>query len=92
VVREINEAGLGGIVPDRVFVLEVDPDTALGRQHRPDRIGSESVDFQRAVRSAYRDLAAADPRRVVLLDGSAPVDELAEQVMRSLECLTTLAG
>jgi dTMP kinase len=85
VVREINEAGLGGIVPARVFVLEVDPDTALGRQHRPDRIGSESVDFQRAVRSAYRELAETDPQRVVLLDGSAPVEELADQVMERLQ-------
>ena len=85
VVREINEAGLDAILPGRVFVIEVDPDTALGRQHRPDRIGSESVDFQREVRSAYRDLAAADPEQVVLLDGSAPVEELADQVMGRLK-------
>jgi dTMP kinase len=85
VVREINEAGLEGILPGLVFVIEVDPDTALGRQHRPDRIGSESVEFQREVRSAYRELAAAEPERVVLLDGSAPVDDLADQVMERLE-------
>ena len=60
-VREINEAGLDGLVPGRVFVIEVDPDTALGRQHRPDRIGSESIDFQMEVRSSYRDLAMSDP-------------------------------
>ncbi len=85
VVREINEAGLDGVVPGRVFVIEVDPDTALGRQHRPDRIGSESVDFQREVRSAYRHLAAAAPDLLVLLDGSAPVDDLADEVMERLE-------
>ena len=83
-VREINEAGLDGLVPGRVFVIEVDPDTALGRQHRPDRIGSESIDFQMEVRSSYRDLAMAEPGRVVLLDGSQPVDQLADQVLEGL--------
>lgn len=83
-VREINEVGLEGVVPGRVFVLEVDPGTGLGRQHRPDRIGSESVGFQEAVSDAYRDLAGADPDRVRLLDGRAPVETLVDQVMGAL--------
>jgi dTMP kinase len=83
-VREINEVGLEGVVPGRVFVLEVDPGTGLGRQHRPDRIGSESVGFQEAVSDAYRDLAGADPDRVRLLDGRAPVEALVDQVMGAL--------
>jgi dTMP kinase len=83
-VREINEIGLDGVEPGRVFVIEVDPGTALGRQGRPDRIGSESVEFQEAVRAAYRDLAAAEPERVVLLDGSDSVDELVDRVMTVL--------
>jgi len=80
-VREINEIGLDGVVPARVFVIDVDPGTALGRQHRPDRIGGESVAFQEAVRSAYRDLATDEPDRVTLLDGGALVEDLVDQVM-----------
>jgi dTMP kinase len=83
-VREINELGLDGIAPGLVFVLEVDPGTGLGRQHRPDRIGSESVGFQKAVSDAYRDLAGAEPERVRLLDGRAPVEALVDQVMGAL--------
>ena len=83
-VREINEVGLEGVVPGRVFVLEVDPGTGLGRQHRPDRIGSESVVFQEAVSDAYRDLAGVEPDRVRLLDGRAPVEALVDQVMGAL--------
>ena len=83
-VREINEIGLDGIVPARVFVIDVDPGTALSRQHRPDRIGGESVAFQEAVRSAYRDLATHEPDRVTLLDGGEPVEDLVDQVMRVL--------
>jgi dTMP kinase len=84
-VRRINEIGLDGVLPGRVFVIDVDPGTALGRQHRPDRIGSESVDFQKAVMSAYRDLAFSEPDLVVLLDGREPVDDLVDQALEVLE-------
>jgi dTMP kinase len=84
-VRRINEIGLDGVLPGRVFVIDVDPGTALSRQHRPDRIGSESVDFQEAVMSAYRDLATSEPDLVVLLDGGEPVDDLVDQAMEALE-------
>jgi thymidylate kinase len=40
------------------------------------------VEFQEAVRTGYRDLAAADPDRVVLLDGRESVDELVDRVMQ----------
>jgi dTMP kinase len=84
-VREVNENALGGVEPGRVFVIEVDPNTALARQDRPDRIGSESVGFQEAVRAAYRELAAAEPERVILLDGSEPVEDLVDRVMRVMD-------
>lgn len=80
-VREINELGLAGVTPDHVFVLDVDPATALGRQHREDRIGSEGLDFQVRVREAYVRLAEEEPDKVVLLDGSLPVAELVKQML-----------
>ena len=84
-VREINEMGLDGVVPGRVFVLEVDPGTGLGRQDRTDRIGSESIVFQEAVSDAYRDLAGSEPDRVVLLDGGEPVETLVDRVIGALD-------
>jgi dTMP kinase len=63
-------------------VIEVEPGTALARQDRPDRIGSESLEFQEAVRAGYRDLAVAEPHRVILLDGAKPVSDLVERVMQ----------
>jgi dTMP kinase len=81
-VREINEAALEGVEPRFVFVIEVDPGTALARQDRPDRIGSESLEFQEAVRTGYRDLAVTEPNRVTLLDGAQPVADLVDRVMQ----------
>lgn len=80
-VRSINEQGLGGTIPDHVFVLDVDPGAALARQHREDRIGKEGVEFQERVRQSYRELARREPARVTLLSGSMPVDELVDQIL-----------
>lgn len=79
-VREINEIGLGKVLPDHVFVLDVSPDTALPRQHRADRIGREGLRFQEEVRKSYLGLAEQD-EKVILLDGSHPVAELVERII-----------
>ena len=84
-VRQINEIGLEGIEPDHVFVLEVDPGTALGRQKRPDRIGAESVEFQKQVYSAYAELAREEPHRVVLLGGDEPVESLVDRILAVID-------
>lgn len=80
-LREVNEMGLRGVVPDRVFVLDTDPAEGLARQHRADRIGSEGLEFQNAVRDAYLSLSRDEPQRVIVLDGSLPVDELVDHIL-----------
>lgn len=83
-VREINEIGLDGVVPDHVFVLDVDPGKALGRQDHPDRIGKEGVDFQEAVRSAYLGLSVSEPEKVTIIDGSEGVDRVVAEIIERL--------
>jgi dTMP kinase len=80
-IREINELGLDGVVPDHVFVLDVDPQEALARQDRPDRIGKEGVEFQAKVRQAYVNASRDEPDKVRILDGSLPVDALVDQII-----------
>ena len=84
-VRQINEIGLEGVEPDHVFVLEVDPGTALGRQKRPDRIGAESVEFQQEVYNAYADLAREEPHRVMLFRGDEDVDSLVDRIVAVID-------
>lgn len=84
-VRQINEIGLEGVEPDHVFVLVVDPGTALGRQERPDRIGAESVEFQQEVHNAYADLAREEPQRVMLLRGDEAVDSLVDRILAVID-------
>lgn len=79
-VRAINEIGLDGVIPDHVFVLDVDPDVALARQDNPDRIGKEGLDFQSAVRSCYLELADTE-EKVVVLDGSLSAGEMTDRIV-----------
>ncbi|HEY5889510.1 MAG TPA: dTMP kinase [Acidimicrobiia bacterium] len=83
-VREVNEIGLGGVVPDLVFILDVEVDIALQRQHRPDRIGSEKSSFHGDVHTAYRKLAADEPDRVFLIDNSLDLDSVVAQIMEHI--------
>ncbi|HEX2154985.1 MAG TPA: dTMP kinase [Acidimicrobiia bacterium] len=84
-VRNVNEAGLGGILPNRVVVLWIDPDDALARQDGVDRIGGEGERFQREVAEAYAKLASDDPERVRLVDAARPLDEVVDEIVGMLE-------
>lgn len=79
-VRAINERVLGGVVPDLVVVLNVDPAVGFSRETDRDRIGSEGLQFQRNVAAAYANVAATDPK-VRFVDGSQPAERVADDIM-----------
>lgn len=82
-LRRVNELGLRGVTPDLVFVIDVDPAEALARQQRADRIGGEGLEFQMQVRDGYLELASREPNRVIMLDGSLPVETLVERILEA---------
>jgi len=80
-VLQLNLAAVGGLLPDRTFLLLLDPAEALSRKGAdPDRIESEDDGFRARVDVAYRELADRFPERIVTLDGSRAPGELAEEV------------
>ena len=84
-VLELNLAAVRGLLPDRTFLLLLDPARALERLGaKQDRIEREDVAFYERVDSAYRALAERFPDRIVALDASRPVDELAKEVHAAL--------
>jgi dTMP kinase len=50
----------------------------------PDRFESERVEFFERVRAAYRARAAADPGRMVVIDATAEVDQVAARILGAL--------
>jgi dTMP kinase len=84
-VLELNLAAVGGLVPDRTFLLELEPDTVSARlDSEHDRIEREDLGFHERAALAYRDLAARFPHRIVILDAMRPADELATEVYGAL--------
>jgi dTMP kinase len=84
-VLELNLDAVGGLLPDRTFLLVVEPDAAIARVgDRPDRIERESAAFHHRVAAAYHELAERWPERIVVLDASLPADELAERIHGAL--------
>jgi dTMP kinase len=80
-VEEVNRFATGGLLPDLVVLLDLDPASGLRRRAGAlDRIEAQDLGFHRRVRQAFRDLAAADPARFSVVDATAPVPEVAAQV------------
>jgi dTMP kinase len=87
-VEEVNRFATGGLPPDLVVLLDLDPADGLARRARdPDRIEAQDIDFHRRVREAFRDLAAADPGRFAVIDAAAPVPEVATRVQAAVLAL-----
>jgi dTMP kinase len=85
-VLELNLTVLGGLLPDRTFVLAVEATAAAGRREgEPDRIEQEGARFQAEVGRAYEELAERFPERVELLDGSLPPEQLAAAVQARVQ-------
>jgi dTMP kinase len=84
-VLELNLRATGGLLPDRTFLLLVDPEVGVTRLgETPDRIEREGLEFLRLVDGGYRALVERFPERIVALDGSLDREEVAERVAASL--------
>jgi dTMP kinase len=81
----------GGLKPDLVVLLDVDPTVGLARVDSrglgSDRLESESKSFHERVRYAFLDLASADPKRYLVLDAARPAEEIEAVVTARLNSM-----
>jgi dTMP kinase len=83
-VVELSAWATEGLWPDVVVLLEVPEEVASARRGPPDRFETEDEGFHQRVRSGYRALAAADPARWRVVDGSGTVEEVAARVQEAV--------
>ncbi len=87
-VRELNLFATGGLTPDRTLLLVLDGESARARadsrNEAPDRLEREGSDFFQRIADAYRQLAAAEPNRIRLLDASLPPEQVVAQALAAL--------
>jgi dTMP kinase len=84
-VWTLNDMALGGVWPDVVVLLRLEPDEGLSRQRDSDRIGNEGFEFHSRVAEAFDGLAAAEPGRFIVIDASMAVDEVVAAAVDELE-------
>lgn len=76
----LNAFASAGVVPDLTFLLDVSPEDGFVRVHGrgmlPDRMEAESLEFHRQVREGYLRLQAAEPARILRVDGARPEEDV----------------
>lgn len=86
-------AATSGLTPDLTFILDLPPEIALPRVaaraasggHAVDRMERESLDFHRAVRAGYLDMANRWSRRFVVVDVQQPPDESVKTILAAID-------
>ena len=74
--------------PDLTVILDLNPQVGLERVKRRgelDRFENEDINFFNKVRATYLKIAAADPKRCVVLDASLELSEVKSQLLKSLK-------
>jgi len=97
-VRLANRMATQGLVPDLTVLLDVPVETGLARQELalssskggedvPDRIGQEAAEFHERVRQGYLAMAAEEPERFLVVDGTLPAEEVTRTIWQRLQSL-----
>ena len=92
VVEGLNSLACRGLRPDRTLVLDLGVEEALARARARTsttadnrRFEDEDLLFHAAVQRGFRRLAAREPERVRLVDGSGTPEEVFRRVLAALE-------
>jgi dTMP kinase len=90
VLNAMQRVTIGDLKPDLTIILDVPVEIGLKRAAArrgagtPDRFEAEDVKFHQDLREAYRQIAAEDPKRCVLIDATPSPDVVAAQVWTAL--------
>jgi dTMP kinase len=90
ILNAMQRVTIGDLKPDLTIVLDVPVEIGLTRAAArrggaaPDRFEAEDLKFHQDLREAYRQIAAEDPRRCVLIDATVDPDTVAAHVWTAL--------
>jgi dTMP kinase len=85
-LNAMQRVTIGDLKPDLTIILDVPVEVGLKRaaarrgSAAPDRFESEDIQFHRELREGYREIAAADPGRCVLIDATGDANAVASNI------------
>ena len=87
-IEVLHALAVGDFIPDLTLVLDIPEDVGLARagarggaEDRYERMGAA---FHQTLRAAFRNIAAREPERCVLIDAEADVDAVAARVWETV--------
>lgn len=92
-VLDLDRIACQGLRPSTTVLIDIDLETSLSRAKRRNercgqsesRIDDESAAFHERVRKGYLALAAAEPARFIVIDGRAPIGDVARQIREAVQ-------
>jgi dTMP kinase len=90
VLDAMERVTIGDLKPDLTFILDVPVELGMQRAAArrgagaPDRFEAEDLKFHQELRDAYRQIAASEPQRCVLIDATADPGTVAASVWTAL--------
>lgn len=77
-IRNLSMWATNNLLPARTYLLDIDPRASHTRlEHAEDRMESAGDDFQQRTRTAFLELAAAQPQRFRVIDAQQSVEKIA---------------
>jgi len=84
-IRQVGEVATGGLEPDLVLLLDIDPAAALSRIERPlDKLENRGADHRSRLRDGYRQEAARRPDRWVIIDAVQSLPNVTGQIVHAV--------
>jgi dTMP kinase len=91
-LQTLNQWATDGLQPDLTLLFDIDEATGLARAHARNaemtvdegRFEAEDLRFHRRVREGYLTMAAAEPQRFAVIDGSGAIDEVFARTLDTL--------
>ena len=90
-IEQLERITVGETMPNLTFVLDVPAEMGLARATKrrgaadADRFESQALDFHEKLRAGFRSLIQSAPDRCVLIDVTAPREDVAAQIWSIVE-------
>ncbi|HDL18250.1 MAG TPA: dTMP kinase [Bacteroidetes bacterium] len=89
VIRNAHEIAVHGVIPDRTFVIDLDPQIALIRQEKTgrarDRMELEDDEFHSKVRNGFLAIAREEPHRISVIRGDGSANAISDQIWKIVQ-------
>ena len=81
-IKQLNIAAAGSVVPDITILMDIDPRIGLQRCGRSDRFEKRKLAFHKKVRFGYLQLAKKNPRRIKLFSSDEKIVLIQEKIRK----------